>query len=141
MAASTLLLVACGAPARIEASTVTVTQHVTVQSTATRTDTSSHEPPPAANETVIDDYGGSLNVIDHDGRYLLYVDIMPGKYRNAGGTTCYWARLHSLDVNDVIAGARNDLPQVIEIHEDDTAFLTRNCGTWQMVHVTGEWDF
>ncbi len=54
---------------------------------------------------------------------------------------CYWARLRSLDASDVIDSRTSSGPQIIEIHEDDTAFLTHNCGTWQMAHVTSPRGF
>ncbi|SPM28073.1 hypothetical protein MTAB308_1558 [Mycobacterium terramassiliense] len=54
-----------------------------------------------------------------------------GKYRNGGGTMCYWARLRSLSTNDIIESKNTSDPQVIEIRPSDTAFLTQNCGSWQ----------
>lgn len=140
LVASALLLAACGDATQTTAPTVTITQTLTVQSTAAQT--AGHQPPPpTAPKTVIDDYGTTQSVIDIDGRYLLFTDIMPGRYRNAGGTMCYWARLRSLNTSDIIDSRKSSAPQTIEIHEDDTAFLTQNCGIWQMVHVPSPWGF
>ncbi|ETZ98101.1 hypothetical protein I547_6465 [Mycobacterium kansasii 824] len=74
-------------------------------------------------------------MIDRDGTYLVGVDIMPGMYRTAGGATCSWARLGSLDTGDIIDSWKGSGPQRIQIKESDTAFLTQDCGTWQMMHV------
>ena len=61
------------------------------------------------------------------------LDLIPGKFRSAGGTTCYWARLRSLGTSNKIDSKKTSGPQVIEIRGSDTAFLTQNCGTWQMI--------
>ncbi|SOJ54912.1 hypothetical protein MSIMFB_02403 [Mycobacterium simulans] len=140
LVATALLLAACGGATHTTASTVTVTQPVTVEPPPSQA--AAHQPPPArAPKAVIDDYGSSLSVIDNDGKYLVYTDIMPGRYRNAGGAMCYWARLRSLDASDIIDSRMSGVSQIVEIHEDDTAFLTQNCGTWQMVHVPSPWEF
>jgi hypothetical protein len=90
-------------------------------------------PPPRSPKTVIDSHGKAWQVIDNDGTYLVGVDILPGKYRNAGGAMCNWARLRSLDPSDIIDSKKASSPQVIRIQMSDTAFLTQNCGTWQMI--------
>lgn len=140
LVASALLLAACGGATDTTASTATITQTLTVAPTATQT-AGNQPPPPTATKAVIDDYGSPSAVIDKDGRYLVFVDIMPGRYRNAGAATCYWARLRSVDPTDVIDSRKSSVPQTIEILENDTAFLTQNCGTWQMVHVPSPWEF
>jgi hypothetical protein len=92
--------------------------------------TASTATPPTGPKTVIESHGIFLPVIDHDGTYLVNVDIFPGKYRNSGGTECNWARLRSVDTNDVIEGKKTSTPQVIMIRATDAAFLTQNCGVW-----------
>jgi hypothetical protein len=131
-AASVLLVTACGGTSHDTATTVTVTQTVTVQAAVPgRAD---HTPPPAAGvKSVIDPLGRYVSVIDNDGIYLIGPDIQPGIYRTDGGPECYWARLHNHDIRDVIDSKRIDMSQLIEIKESDTAFLTRNCGLWQMI--------
>ncbi|OCB23471.1 hypothetical protein A5674_24215 [Mycobacterium malmoense] len=89
--------------------------------------------PPVGPKTVIDSHGRYLPIIDNDGTYLVGVDVLPGKYQNAGGATCYWARLRTLDPGDVIDSRKNHALQVITIQASDTAFLTRDCGTWQTI--------
>ncbi|MGD1253672.1 hypothetical protein ACKUT9_05430 [Mycobacterium seoulense] len=87
--------------------------------------------PAAGPKTVIDTHGRYWPIIDNDGTYLVGVDVLAGKYRNAGGAMCYWARLRSLDPGDVIESRKTAGPQSISIQASDTAFLTRDCGTWQ----------
>ena len=125
-----LLLAACGGTTHTTAPTVTITQTGPAQPTITQT--VGRTPPPAGPKTVIDAHGLSWKVIDNDGTYLVGVDIFAGKYRNAGGTMCYWARLRSLDPSDIIDSKKTSSPQEIGIRASDTAFLTQNCGTWQM---------
>jgi hypothetical protein len=130
--APALLLVACGSATQTTASTVTITQTRPAQPTVTQT-VGRTPPPSAAPKTLIDANGYYWPVIDNDGTYLVWVDIPMGKYRNAGGTMCYWARLRSLDTSDIIDSKKTSSPQEITIRASDTAFLTQNCGTWQMI--------
>lgn len=95
------------------------------------TQTTAAPPPTAAAKTVIDAQGIYRPSIDKDGTYLVGVDIPMGKYRDAGGPMCYWARLRSLSANDIIESKNISGPQVIEIRPSDTAFVTQNCGSWQ----------
>lgn len=127
LTAPALMLAACGT-----VSTVGTTQTGTTQPTFTQT---AGNMPPTAPKTVIDANGAFLSVIDNDGTYLVGTDIIPGKYRSAGGTTCYWARLRSPDPIDIIDSKKAADPQVIGIQMSDVAFLTRNCGTWQMISL------
>ena len=133
--AGALLLAACGSGTHTTASTVTVTQTVTVEAAAPETAGGLKPPPPTGSKTVIDPFGTYTGVIDKDGTYLVGVDIMPGMYHTTGGAICSWARLRSLDTGDIIDSWKGSGPQRIQIQESDTAFLTQNCGTWQMVHV------
>lgn len=126
-----LLLTACGSATSTTA-TISASRTGTVQPTAART--AGHTPPPpAAPKTVIYSFGIPLVVIDNDGTYVIGLDIQDGKYRSAGGRMCYWARLRSLNSGDIIEDNKASDPQVVEIQATDTAFLTRNCGTWQMM--------
>lgn len=87
------------------------------------------------DKTVVRPNGGVSPTIDLDGTYLVgisIIDIQMGTYRNRGGADCYWARLRSLDPRDVIESGRSSSPQEVVIRASDAAFLTRNCGTWQM---------
>ncbi|MGE2727289.1 hypothetical protein [Mycolicibacterium pulveris] len=86
-------------------------------------------------KTVIDADGTYLGVIDLDGKYLVgeLDNLFPGKYRNAGGTKCYWARMRSIDPDDIIESRETSDPQTIEIRATDVAFVTKNCGIWQRV--------
>ena len=134
LTAPALLLAACGSATHTTASPVTITQTGLAQPTVTQT-VGRTPPPPAAPKTVIGADGAYRPVIDNDGTYLVGVDILMGKYRNAGGTMCYWARLRSLDTSDIIDSKKTSSPQVIQIRASDTAFLTQNCGTWQMISL------
>jgi len=126
-----LLIVACGSATHSTAPTVNIIQTGPAQPTVAQTVV--HTPSPsAAPKTVIGANGMYWPVIDNDGTYLVWVDIPMGKYRNAGGTMCYWARLRSLDTSDIIDSKKTSSPQEITIRASDTAFLTQNCGTWQM---------
>jgi hypothetical protein len=53
-------------------------------------------------------------VIATDGTYLVGTDILPGMYRTPGRSSCYWARLRSLDTSDIIDNNNSTGPQVIE---------------------------
>ena len=125
-----LLLAACGSATHTTASTVTQTG--TAQPTITQT-AGSTPPRPTSPNTVVNSFGIPLMVINNDGTYLVNVEIPPGKYRNTGGAMCYWARLRGPDKNDIIESKKTGDPQVVEVRASDTAFLTQNCGTWQMI--------
>lgn len=129
LAAPALLVAACGSATHVTAPTVASTQ------TGPAVDqTVIHRPPPsAAPKTVIGTNGTYWPVIDNDGMYRVWIDIPMGRYRNAGGKSCYWARLGSLDTSDIIDSKKTSSPQEITIRASDTAFLTQNCGTWEMV--------
>jgi len=80
-------------------------------------------PPPAPTTT-----------IDHDGTYVVGVDIAPGTYASAGPVgdgACYWKRLGSLQGNDIIDNALSHQPQVVQIDPADKAFKTSGCQPWQ----------
>ena len=56
---------------------------------------------------------------------------MPGTYRTAGRSGCYWARLSSVSTSDIIDNNLSSGPQVIEMQPSDEAFLTKGCPSWQ----------
>jgi hypothetical protein len=129
-AASAILLAACGNAAHTTASTAITTSPAkpAITHSVVRT-----QPTSPATKTVIGANGTNWAVIDNDGTYLVWVDIPVGKYRNTGGTECYWALLRSPDTSDIIDSNKTRNPQEVTIRASDTAFLTRNCGTWQMI--------
>jgi hypothetical protein len=110
-------LAGCGGTTQ---TTATVTS--TVQPTITQTETVTYTPPPPP---------GPKTTIDSDGTYQVGVDIVPGNYHTTGSSGCYWARLSSLDTNDIIDNNNSNGPQVVGIQPTDKAFLTQRCGTWQ----------
>ena len=131
--ASALLLAACGHATHNTASTaITTTQTNPAKPAITQTVIRT-PPTSTATKTVIGADGTNWTVIDNDGTYFVWVDTPVGKYRNAGGTECYWARLRSPDTSDIIDSNRTRNPQEVTIRASDTAFVTRNCGTWQMI--------
>lgn len=119
-AAAGIICAGCGGPSQTAATTVTVTS--TLQPTITQTETVTYTPPPPP---------GPKTTIDSDGTYQVGVDIAPGNYHTAGSSGCYWARLSSLDTNDIIDNNNSNGPQVVSIQPTDKAFLTQRCGTWQ----------
>ena len=122
LAATALLLAACGGTTQTTGSTASAPQSGATQ-------------PAAAPKTIINTDGSYLGVIDLDGKYLVgeLDNLFPGKYRNAGGTNCYWARLRSPDPSDIIESNKSSDPQIVDIRATDVAFVTQNCGTWQHV--------
>lgn len=67
------------------------------------------------------------------GIYAVGEDILPGRYRSAGGSFCYWATLRggSGEFDEIIA---NDISeggaQIVEIGEEVAYFQTNGCATW-----------
>lgn len=91
-------------------------------------------PTPAPNPGTTDTAppAAGTPVIDHDGRYSVGSEIMPGVYASAGptnGGTCYWRRIGADDVT--LANALTKQPQVVTIEATDVAFKTRGCQPWQ----------
>jgi hypothetical protein len=70
-----------------------------------------------------------------DGIYLVNQDIAPGRYRNDGGSSCYWERLSGLsgDFGDLIANDLPTGPAIVDIASTDVAFSTQGCGTWTKI--------
>ena len=108
--AAMLTLAGCGTPGQGALAPVT------------RTVISTLTPPPPP---------GQPNTMFGDGTFQVGVDIAPGTYRAAGGGSCYWARLRSLNTSDIINNNASPGPQVVGIQPSDAAFLTHDCGTWQ----------
>lgn len=128
----TLLIAACGIGTETAVSTGGISR------SETSLQTNRYGMPTATPKTVISSDGKILLTIDRDGTYLVggtHGDIPKGRYSNAGGKPCYWARLRTMDSNDVIQSRETSQPQEIEIQASDTAFLTRNCGTWQFISI------
>jgi hypothetical protein len=116
-AIAAIVLAGCAAPSQTATMTVTSTLQ---PSTETVTVTYTPPPPP-----------GPKTTIGSNGTFAVGTDIVPGTYRTAGGNSCYWARLRSLDTGDVIDNNISDGPQVVRILPSDAAFMTRDCGAWQ----------
>jgi hypothetical protein len=132
--AATLLLAACGSATHTAASPVAITHSGPAQPTVTQP-VGRTPAPRAVPETFIDAYGAPRELIDNDGKFLVGIDIWPGRYRSPGGTMCHWARLRSLDPTDMIDSNASGDPQVVTLDATDSAFLTQDCGTWEMIPV------
>jgi hypothetical protein len=67
-----------------------------------------------------------------DGTWQVGVDIAPGIWRSAGGTTCYWQRMKGFSGNftDIIANDNTGPSTIVEIGAADKAFSSARCGTW-----------
>ena len=119
MAAVAIVLAGCGGGSNQTATTVTSTLPA-----ITKTVTVTFTPPPPP---------GPKTTIESNGTFVVESDIASGTYRTAGKYGCYWARLRSLDTNDIVDNNVSDGPQVVQILPSDKAFITRNCGAWQKV--------
>ncbi|MDP8987625.1 MAG: hypothetical protein M3N11_04680 [Actinomycetota bacterium] len=67
------------------------------------------------------------------GIYAVGEDIVPGRYRSAGGSFCYWATLRgrSGEFDEIIANDVSDGgAQIVEIGEEVAYFETNGCETW-----------
>jgi hypothetical protein len=67
-----------------------------------------------------------------DGIWSVNAQIAPGRYRNSGGTDCYWARLRGFggEGPDIIANAQPTRAVIVEIQAGDLGFESRGCGHW-----------
>lgn len=74
--------------------------------------------------------------ITRDGVYLVGKDIVPGTYRTAGGSSCYWQRSSgtSGDFNEILANGAEGGQAIVTIAASDVAFTTQRCGTWELVN-------
>jgi hypothetical protein len=64
-----------------------------------------------------------------DGTYEVGVDIVPGRYKTAGGDSCYWARLKSDDDTEIIANDLGAGPRTVNIRAGEY-FKSQRCGVW-----------
>jgi hypothetical protein len=118
-AASVLLLAGCSGTTTT-AATTTVTQ--TVQPTITQTVTYTPPPPP-----------GPATQLDGEGIFVVGTDIVPGRWRTAGGgSSCYWARLGDLTGDEILDNSNSTGPQVVDIVPSDVAFQLRHCQPWYL---------
>ncbi len=65
----------------------------------------------------------------NDGTYEVGVDIVAGKYKSAGGTDCYWARLRDPSSTNIIANDLGSGPRTVILRKGEY-FTTQRCGTW-----------
>lgn len=89
-------------------------------------------PPPAATPPAADDGAGPATTIP-PGIYAVGEDVLPGRYRSAGGSFCYWATLsgRSGAFDEIIANDISDGgAQIVEIGEDVAYFETTGCAPW-----------
>lgn len=70
-----------------------------------------------------------------DGVFLVGTDIQPGRYRNEGGGSCYWARLSGVsgDFSEILANDNVSGQAVVDIASSDVAFESVRCGTWTKI--------
>lgn len=128
LAFAACILTACSAPAQLPKETLQATKTVTVAPSSAPSTAYVASPSPTVS--------GPKAVIEMGGTYLVGVDIVPGIYRTPGGTSCYWARLNSLDTSDIIDNNNSSGPQVVEILPTDRAFLTENCQQWTLASAS-----
>jgi len=70
-----------------------------------------------------------------DGTWQVGVDIAPGTWRSAGGTTCYWQRMSGFSGNarEIIANDNTGPSTIVEIGAGDKGFSSARCGMWTKV--------
>lgn len=68
-----------------------------------------------------------------DGVYEVGIDIKPGIYKTTGAEGCYYARLASLNTDNIINNNITSGPATVEVMTTDKAFLSRGCGDWSLV--------
>ena len=66
------------------------------------------------------------------GAFIVGVDIAPGTWRAAGGSSCYWERLSGFggELNEIVANGLGDAPAVVTIAASDKGFSSSGCGGW-----------
>lgn len=69
-----------------------------------------------------------------DGTWEVGVDAQPGKYKTAGGSQCYWARLRRNDggTGDIIQNNLGAGPQTVTVKAGEY-LQSKRCGTWSKV--------
>jgi predicted membrane-bound mannosyltransferase len=68
-----------------------------------------------------------------EGTYLVGTDVKPGTYKADAMEGCYWARLKSLDTNDIIDNQNADGPVVLQILGTDKAVEVSGCAEFHKV--------
>lgn len=121
LATATLMLAGCGGGTTGAAKTVTVTSTVAQSQVSTVTVTYTPPPPP-----------GPARQLSTEGIYVVGDDIVPGRWRTAGGQDCYWARLGDLTGDEILDNSNSVGPQVVDILPSDVAFQLRGCADWQL---------
>lgn len=113
-----VVLAACGVSNQPSASTLTSTLQITKTVTVTAA------PPLPVPKTTM----------ETDGTYRVGIDIEPGTYRSGGKSEetadCFWARLSSLNEDDIIANGMSAGAQQVVIKASDRAFYTHDCQAW-----------
>jgi hypothetical protein len=67
------------------------------------------------------------------GTFIVGVDVAPGRYRDAGGPNCYWARLGDFSGDGMIANDMVGSRTVVTIEPSDNGFKSEGCGTWSRI--------
>lgn len=116
-----LMLTGCGAGGSGATKTVTVTSTVVQKQVTTSTVLATPPAPP-----------GPARQITSEGIYVVGQDITPGRWRTAGGQSCYWARLGDLTGDQILDNSNSVGPQVVDILPSDVAFQLRGCGDWYL---------
>jgi uncharacterized membrane-anchored protein YhcB (DUF1043 family) len=73
------------------------------------------------------------NTFAGDGTYLVGTDVQAGTYKADASPGCYWARLKSLDTNDIIDNQNPDGPVVLQILSTDKAVQVARCAEFHKV--------
>lgn len=68
-----------------------------------------------------------------NGVWHVGVDIVPGRYRAEGGSSCYWQKSPVDASDDIIDNGLVDGPTTVVI-QDDILFTSQDCGTWTKVN-------
>jgi hypothetical protein len=70
-----------------------------------------------------------------DGTWAVGIQVTPGRYRNTGGTGCYWARLSNFgeEMGSILANDNVSGQTIVDVAPTDVGFNSNRCGTWQKV--------
>jgi hypothetical protein len=71
-----------------------------------------------------------------DGTFQVNIDIAPGTWRSAGGTSCYWQRMSGFThagINEIIANDNAGASTLVTIAASDKGFSSTRCGTWTKI--------
>jgi hypothetical protein len=114
-------LTGCGGGTTAASKTVTVTSTVVQSQVVNSTVTYTPPPPP-----------GPARQLTTEGIYVVGDDIVTGRWRTAGGQSCYWARLGDLTGDEILDNSNSVGPQVVDILPSDVAFQLRGCADWYL---------